>query len=86
MDSQTLYEEAEQCRRQALSYLGRHEAKLLLHAAREFQRLAENASSLSRRRGDPHGTEGANRQAAASTEVSGRLSLRLQQAANVRNG
>ena len=36
----TLEEEAEECRRKALSYLGRPEASHLLRVAREFDRLA----------------------------------------------
>jgi hypothetical protein len=40
MADQTLYEEAEDCRRKALSYLGRPEAPFLLRVAREFERLA----------------------------------------------
>lgn len=38
--SLTLEEEAEECRRKALCYLGRPEAPLLLKVAREFDRLA----------------------------------------------
>ncbi len=34
-------EEAEDCRRKALSYLGRPEAPFLMRVAREFDRLAE---------------------------------------------
>jgi hypothetical protein len=35
-----LKEEAEDCRRKALAYLGRPEAPFLLRVAREFDRLA----------------------------------------------
>jgi hypothetical protein len=40
MISLSLEEEAEECRRKALCYLGRPEAPLLLKVAREFDRLA----------------------------------------------
>ena len=36
------HEEAERCRRQALSYLGRPEAPFLLRVAREFDQLVED--------------------------------------------
>ncbi len=41
MDHQSLHDQAEECRRRALAYLGRPEAVFLLDAAREFERLAE---------------------------------------------
>lgn len=41
MDRNSLWDEAEDCRRQACSYLGRPEAPFLLRVAREFERLAE---------------------------------------------
>ena len=41
MDHHSLQDEAEECRRRALAYLGRPEAGFLLRAAREFDRLAE---------------------------------------------
>jgi hypothetical protein len=40
MDDADLYNEAEDCRRRALSYLGRPEAPFLLRVAREFERLS----------------------------------------------
>ena len=40
-----LLEEAETCRQRALSYLGQPESKFLLHAAREFERLAREKAS-----------------------------------------
>jgi hypothetical protein len=40
MADQSLHEEAEDCRRKALSYLGRPEAPFLLRLARELERLA----------------------------------------------
>jgi hypothetical protein len=57
-----LYEEAEDCRRKALSYPGQPEAPFLLHLARKFERLAserplkplvpnENEEGLGRRVG-----------------------------------
>lgn len=36
----SLHEEAEECRRKALDYLGRPEAPFLMKVAREFDRLA----------------------------------------------
>ena len=41
MDQRTLRDEAEECRQRALVYLGRPEAVFLLHAAREFERIAK---------------------------------------------
>lgn len=41
-------EEAENCRKKALSYLGKPEAALLLRIAREFERLADERSSIIR--------------------------------------
>lgn len=35
-----MHEEAQNCRRKALVYLGRAEGSFLLHIAREFERLA----------------------------------------------
>jgi hypothetical protein len=40
MDDTDLCNEAEDCRRKALSYLGRPEAPFLLRVAREFDRLS----------------------------------------------
>ena len=40
MDDPDLYNEAEDCRRKALSYLGRSEAPFLLRVARQFERVA----------------------------------------------
>jgi hypothetical protein len=45
LDSASLREEAEDCRRKALSYLGRPEATFLIHVAREFDKLAEQSVS-----------------------------------------
>ena len=45
MDQAALAEEAEKCRLQALSYLGRREASLLLRVAREFDDLAQRAAA-----------------------------------------
>ncbi len=39
MDKPALYKEAEDCRRKALSYVGRPEAPFLLRLAREFERI-----------------------------------------------
>jgi hypothetical protein len=39
-------EEAERCRNQALAYVGRPEASLLLRVAREFELLAAAAPTL----------------------------------------
>ncbi len=47
--------EAEDCRRKAFCFLGRPEAPILLRMAREFDRLAEEGSAASRRRGDQAG-------------------------------
>lgn len=55
MNSQALHDEAEECRRKALSYLGQPEAPFLLHLAREFDKLAAEGISLNRRRGDASG-------------------------------
>ena len=41
MHDADLYNEAEVCRRKALSYLGKPEAPFLLRVAREFDRLAQ---------------------------------------------
>ena len=41
-------EEAENCRRQALSYIGRPEAAFLLRVAREFERLGRNEAKEGR--------------------------------------
>ncbi len=41
MDDRALSEEAEDCRRKALSYLGRPEAPFLLRLAREFERIGQ---------------------------------------------
>ena len=51
MDDAHLYEEAETCRLNALSYLGKPEAPFLLRVAREFERLA---AQRNRYRGDQH--------------------------------
>ena len=40
MDRLSPAEEAEECRRKALTYLGRPEASFLLRVARQFDRLA----------------------------------------------
>jgi hypothetical protein len=40
MNATACKDEAENCRRKALAYLGRPEASLLLRVAREFDRLA----------------------------------------------
>jgi hypothetical protein len=45
MDSLDLREEAEDCRRKALSYLGRPEATFLIRVARELDKLAEQSVS-----------------------------------------
>jgi hypothetical protein len=45
MDQTTLAEEAEKCRLQALSYLGRPEASFLLRVARGFDDLAQRAAA-----------------------------------------
>ena len=55
MDSLTLLDEAEDCRRRALSYLGKPEAPVLLHMAREFERLAKEGTFDGRRKGDATG-------------------------------
>jgi hypothetical protein len=44
MDDQAPHEHAENCRRQALSYLGRPEAPFLLRLAREFERIDKEVS------------------------------------------
>ena len=50
-----VYEEAEQCRRQALAYLHKPEATFLLRVAREFDKLAKRAGekTLSGRKSGP---------------------------------
>lgn len=55
MDSRSLYEEADECRRKAHSYLGKPEASVLVQMAHEFERLALERSSSHRRRGDACG-------------------------------
>ena len=45
LNQTTLAEEAEKCRLQALSYLGRREASFLLRVAREFDDLARRAAA-----------------------------------------
>ena len=45
MNQSELAKEAEQCRLQALSYLGTREASFLLRVAREFDDLADRAAS-----------------------------------------
>lgn len=55
MDSLDLREEAEDCRRKALSYLGRPEGHFFLRVAREFDRLAAEGSFRGRRQGDATG-------------------------------
>ena len=45
MPSLDPHEEAENCRRQALAYLGRPEAGFLLRLARGFEQLAAQARS-----------------------------------------
>ncbi len=50
MDKSTLHHEADDCRRRALCFLGRPEARFLLRIAREFDRLSEEGSGASRRR------------------------------------
>ena len=45
LDQAELFEEAEQCRLQALAYLGTREASFLLRVAREFDHLAEKSAS-----------------------------------------
>lgn len=57
MESLTLREEAEDCRRRAHSYLGKPEASVLLQMAREFDRLAAKGNFRSRRGGDATGEE-----------------------------
>jgi len=46
LDQTTLTEEAEKCRLQAMSYLGRPEASFLLRMAREFDDLARRAAAM----------------------------------------
>ncbi len=41
MDDRALSEEAEDCRRKALSYLGRPEAPFLIRLAGEFERIGQ---------------------------------------------
>ena len=41
MDHEALREEAENCRRDALTHLGRPEASFLISAAKTFEELAE---------------------------------------------
>ena len=41
MNSRDLREEAEECRARAHSHFGKPEASILLHMAREFERLAD---------------------------------------------
>lgn len=41
LETEHLLEEADDCRRRALAYLGKPEAPFLLRVAREFERLAE---------------------------------------------
>ena len=41
MDHEALREEAQNCRREALTYLGRREASFLVSAAKAFEELAE---------------------------------------------
>ena len=55
MESRALQEEAEECRRKAITYLGKAEAPFLLKIAREFDRLAEEGTSSGRRHGDARG-------------------------------
>jgi hypothetical protein len=45
MEEADLRNEAEDCRRKALSYLGRPEAPFLLRIAREFERLSVKKES-----------------------------------------
>ena len=47
MDDADLYNEADDCRRRALTYLGRPEAQFLLRVAREFERLSRKRQSQS---------------------------------------
>jgi hypothetical protein len=47
LDQTTLTEEAEKCRLQAMSFLGRPEARFLLRMAREFDDLARRAAAMS---------------------------------------
>ena len=58
MENQSLHEEAEECRRKAVSYLGKPEAPLLLRIAREFDRIAADGAFSGLRKGD---ATGANR-------------------------
>jgi hypothetical protein len=46
MDPRTLLANADDCRQKAIHYLGRPEARLLLAAADEFQRLAYGSEGL----------------------------------------
>lgn len=55
MKNLSLHEEAENCRRMAISYLGKPEVPFLLRVAREFDRLAKEDTSLLRRKGDANG-------------------------------
>ncbi len=48
-----LSQEAEDCRRKALSYLGQPEAPFLLHLAREFERIENERRSRWRRHEHP---------------------------------
>jgi hypothetical protein len=45
-----LNEEAEDCRRKALSYLGQPESQFLLRVAREFERIEKERHALGPRR------------------------------------
>jgi hypothetical protein len=56
VDSLNLHDEAQDCRRKALCYVGRPEAPFLLHLARQFDRLAREGTAR-QRRGDATGEE-----------------------------
>jgi hypothetical protein len=56
VDIASLEEEAENCRRKALVYLGRPEASFLISVARQFERLA--AERRSGRGNGPHAEQG----------------------------
>ena len=47
MHHTSFHEEAEDCRRQALAYLGKPEAQFLLRVAKAFDELAEAESRFS---------------------------------------
>lgn len=50
MNASTYQEQAEDCRRKALAYLGKPEAQFLLRVAREFEDLSRDQNQRWRRR------------------------------------